>query len=150
MAGKLLKTHSTRWSDQYSVSGGSSYTALPGSEISFTTTVTGGIYLLRCDLQIYSTTTGNGGVDAGFQWNGTNIASTAASQTWARFGNGSPVVGASNIARMWVHEPGVSSGTTITAKVTLGTYSSSAGSTQVNYAGYSNFSEFYIMEFAPT
>jgi hypothetical protein len=150
MAGKLVKTHSRRWIDTYTFSSGwGTYNVLTGSSLNFTTSITGGIYLLRCDVQLYTTSSGNGGVDCGFRWNGTNIASTTSSQAWARFGNGSPTTGASNISRMWVHEPNVTAGTSITVEVTGAGYSSNAGQVWFNYPGYNNFSDLYVMEFEP-
>jgi len=131
-----------------------SYYDCPGSEISFTTTITGGIYLLRCDVQSYLTSTGGGnGINYCFRFNGTQVggtngSSSAAGDTWQRGGHGdSDHVGCFSINRMYVVQPGLTAGTTVTANVMAGHW----GSAELyhNYPNYATYSDFYIEEFAP-
>jgi len=88
--GRLLRTYAKKWGnsgksntadsysnrsgDQLYLSSGTSrnYYDVPASQIDFTTSVSGGVYLLSCDPQVYITNPGGGdGVNACFKFNGT-------------------------------------------------------------------------------
>ena len=76
--GRLLRTYAKKWGnsgksntadsysnrsgDQLYLSNGSSraYYDVPASQIDFTTSVSGGVYLLSCDPQVYITNPGGG------------------------------------------------------------------------------------------
>lgn len=127
------------------------YYDIPSSTINFTTTVTGGIYLLRCDVQTYLTSTGGGnGCNYCFRFNGTQVGGTngGSGDTWQRGGHGdSDHVGCFSINRMYVVAPGLAAGTAVSANVMMGHWGIQM---YHNYPNYATYSDFYIEEFSPT
>ena len=138
--------------DQLYLSSGQyrTYYDCPGSQISFTTTVSGGVYLLRADMQTYSTSSGGGnGWNFGFKFNGTQVAGINGSSgdSWQRAGHGDgDHVGCFPITRMYVVSPGLSAGTSVTANVMMAHWGIEV---YHNYPNYMTYSDFYIEEFAP-
>lgn len=146
-------TYANTSADQLALATSDNYTYYdcPGSEISFTTTVTGGIYLLRCDVQTYLGSSGGGnGCNYCFKFNGTRVGGTNGSSgdTWQRGGHGdSDHVGTFSINRMFVVSPGLAAGTTVSANVMAGHWGADF---YHNYPNYATYSDFYIEEFSPT
>ena len=161
--GKLVKSYSVRWGNAdasgiYSNTGESytssssspyTYTDIPSSTINFTSSITGGIYLLRCDLACYLNPDNGNGANAAFKFNGNKICGVDGSSgdAWQRLGHGSGGGGSGSLCRMFIHSPALSAGTSISANVMIANWGTSV---TVNYGGYSTFSEFYVMEFEAT
>lgn len=169
--GKLLNSYGKRWGnvgktafpdtyvntpgDQLYLASGSAYTYYdcPGSEITFTTSISGGIYLLRCDVQTYTTSTGGGnGINYCFKFNGTQVGGTngsnsSAGDAWQRGAHGdSDHVGCFSINRMYVVTPGLAANVTVSANVMFAHWGIES---YHNYPNYATYSDFYIQEFAP-
>ena len=138
--------------DQLALSSGQSqnYYDCPGSTITFTTSISNGIYLLRSDTQTYSSSTGGGnGYNIAFKFNGSQVCGVngGSGDTWQRAGHGdSDHVGSFSINRMFVVAPGLTQGTSVSANVMLGHWGCDVWN---NYPNYMNYSDFYIEEFAP-
>lgn len=152
MAGKLIGVHTVEFQDGTTTStGGTGYVDMTGSTINYVTQGDNSSFLLRCDCQVYQTLSSNGGTNIHFHFNGTEYGAattTATSDAWSRFGNGAPTNGSYNITRIWPLEGlGISKGTTVTAYLRAGRYSSSSGNCWYNYPGYSISSNFTIYEF---
>lgn len=164
-AGKLIKMYSRRWGNIGDVNG-TTYSAvgehqqitsnqvyidITSSVLSFTTSAANSIFLLQADLNIYFATDNGNGSNAAFKWNGTKICGTdgGSGDTWQRCGHGSTGNGGSwNMVRKLVYSPGLPSGSSVSANVMVGNWGSA--NPYVNYPGYSNFSDFTIMEFSAT
>ena len=167
--GRLLRTYAKKWGnsgksntadsysnrsgDQLYLSSGSSraYYDVPASQIDFTTSVSGGVYLLSADPQVYITNPGGGnGVNCCFKFNGTQYGGTDGSSgdTWQRGGHGdSDHVGCFSIGRMHVVAPGLAAGVSVSANIMMGHWGIEM---YHNYPSYMNVSDFYIQEFAPS
>ena len=167
--GRLLRTYAKKWGnsgksntadsysnrtgDQLYLSSGSSrtYYDCPGSQIDFTTSVSGGVYLLSADPQVYTTNPGGGnGINACFKFNGTQYGGTNGSSgdTWQRGGHGDgDLLGCFSIGRMYIVSPGLAAGVNISANVMMGHWGCEM---YQNYPSYMNVSDFYIQEFAPS
>jgi hypothetical protein len=160
-AGKLVKVYGRKWGnisnelgtgfqalgeEQY-VTVNQTYEAITASTITFTTSISNGVYLLQSDLAIYLTPDNGNGANSGFQWNNNLIVGTngGLGDTWQRAGHGVGAGGSNSIVRKFVYSPGLQAGTQVTARVMVGQWGSV--SARVNYAGYSNYSDFQIWEF---
>lgn len=160
-AGKLVKVWGKRWgnisneigsgyqarSEEQYVTTNQTHVSITSSLLSFTTTVDNGIYLLQADLNLYLTPDNGNGANAGFRWNNQLIVGVdgGSGDTWQRAGHGSGNGGSASLVRKFVYSPSVPAGTAVQAYVTVGQWGSV--SARVNYSGYSNYSDFTIMEF---
>lgn len=162
--GKLAKVYGRKWGnisdelgtgflalgeEQY-VTVNQTYEAITGSTITFNTSISNGIYLLQADINLYLTPDNGNGANAAFQWNNQLIVGTngGSGDTWQRSAHGSGNGGAWSIVRKFVYSPGLSAGSSVTARVMVGQWGSV--SARVNYTGYSNYSDFQIFEFEPS
>lgn len=163
--GKLVKVYGRKWgnianelgtsyqalSEEQYVTVNQTYEAITSSTITFNTSIANGVYLLQTDLNLYLTPDNGNGSNAAFQWNGLKIVGTdgGSGDTWQRCGHGSTGNGGAwSMVRKFVYSPGLSAGTSVTARVMVGQWGSV--SSRVNYTGYSNYSDFQIWEFEPT
>lgn len=162
-AGKLVATYGVKFGQTdklgstytgedgylYVSSGYYTYYDIPGSNVSFTTSVSNGIYLLRADLTCYISGAAGNGVNAAFKWDGIRICGTEGSSgdTWQRGGHGdTDHNGSFSICRMYVHAPGLPAGTTVNANCMGGGWGDAH---YWNYPNYATHCDFYIMEFEP-
>jgi hypothetical protein len=163
--GKLVKVYGKRWGnisdalgtaysalgEHQTITANQTYVDLSSSTISFTTSVTNSVFLLQADLNVYISTDNGNGTGAAFKWNGNKICGTdgGSGDTWQRMGHGnSGNAGSWGVVRKLVYSPGLAAGSSVSANVMVGQWGSN--NSVINYSGYSNYSDFIIMEFEPT
>ena len=129
-----------------SSSGNQNYVDHPSSEITFTTKAAGTSFLLYADQCGYQAGTSSG-VNIAFNFNGTMYAgqNTGNGDTWMGAVHSGISSGSFNLKKMWLVQPNLASGASVTAYVKCGHWSGS-GNHYFNYPSYNPSSTFVIKE----
>ena len=144
----ILGMHHQYWTSTFQSTAAQTYEKIPGSEFTFQTKEAGSSFLLMSDIPGYQASTSSG-VNMAYQFNGTKYAgdSGGSGDTWMGSAHSGVAAAGFNMKKIWVVQPNLSAGVTVTAACMVGHWSVTSSQHYFLYPGYSPNATFVIFEF---
>ena len=144
----IIAMHYQHWTSTFTSTAARTYESMPGSELTFNTTVDDSQFILMADFHSYQSGT-SGGVNMAYYWQGTMYAGWNGSpgDSWMGGAHSGVASGGMNNKKILWLNPGLSAGTEVTTSCAVGHWSGTSSSVNSVYPGYSPEAEFIVLEF---